>query len=63
MKGLARMPELFDHVRNAQRQIDEARSRIRKNEQDNRLDEAWIDKNKARYCPPEEDHDEGSAGR
>lgn len=48
MKGLARLPELFDQVRNAQRQIDEARSRIKKNEQENRLDQAWIDKNEAR---------------
>lgn len=48
MKGLARLPELFDQVRVAQRQIDEARSRIKKNEQENRLDQAWIDKNETR---------------
>ncbi len=48
MKGIARLPELFDQVRNAQREIDAAQSRIRKNLRENHLDEAWIAKNEAR---------------
>lgn len=39
-----RIAELFGQVREAQRQIDEARSRIRKNDRENKLDQAWVDK-------------------
>ncbi len=44
----ARLAELFEQVRQAQREIDEARSRMRKNDRENKLDQAWIDKLEAR---------------
>ena len=40
----SRVAELLEQLRQAQRQIDEARSRIRKNDRENKLDQAWVDK-------------------
>lgn len=48
MKGIARLPELFDQVRAAQREIDQTRIRIQKNLQENRFDEALIAKQEER---------------